>query len=245
MSFIDVHLFDSLDGGNVTDSLDTRDGLETSVYLSLFGGNALDDGRPQNPATWWGNIGESEAAKQYRSEAAFLLRTVPPNTANLKRIEAAAARDLAWMVPEYANAVRVNAVMPKLNAVKLEVFIDGLDPLNFRTDWGEKVKPPVSQLLPPKISRNNGVNLEGTAQANTSLVLIRANGSRVVTNVDASGNWAFDVYPLARAERGRMYVQDASGKMSGMVTIIGVIPLRYDGLIKFDGTHKYNGARLN
>lgn len=245
MSFFDVHLFDSVDGGNVTDDLETRDGLETAVYLSLFGGNALDDGRPQNLSTWWGNIGENEAAKQYKSEAAFLLRTVPPNTANLKRIEAAAARDLAWLVPEYVNKIQVKAFMPKLNAVNLTVSLDGLDPLQFRTNWGEKVKEPVYRLLPPKVSKNNGVVLQGTAETKTKLTLIRADGSRVSTLVDGSGNWSFDVYPLTQGERGRMYVEGVGGKISAIVTVIGVLPLRYDGLAIYDGTHKYNGVRLN
>lgn len=245
MSFFDVHLFDSVDGGNVTDDLETRDGLETAVYLSLFGGNALDDGRPQNLSTWWGNIGENEAAKQYKSEAAFLLRTVPPNTANLKRIEAAAARDLAWLVPEYVNKIQVKAFMPKLNAVNLTVSLDGLDPLQFRTNWGEKVKEPVYRLLPPKVSKNNGVVLQGTAETKTKLILIRADGSRVSTLVDGSGNWRFDVYPLTQGERGRMYVEGVGSKISAIVTVIGVLPLRYDGLAIYDGTHKYNGVRLN
>lgn len=245
MSFFDVHLFDSVDGGNVMDDLETRDGLETAVYLSLFGGNALDDGRPQNLSTWWGNIGENEAAKQYKSEAAFLLRTVPPNTANLKRIEAAAARDLAWLVPEYVNKIQVKAFMPKLNAVNLTVSLDGLDPLQFRTNWGEKVKEPVYRLLPPKVSKNNGVVLQGTAETKTKLILIRADGSLVSTLVDGSGNWSFDVYPLTQGKRGRMYVEGVGGKISAIVTVIGVLPLRYDGLAIYDGTHKYNGVRLN
>lgn len=245
MSFFDVHLFDSVDGGDITDVLETRDGLETAVYLSLFGGNALDDGRPKNLATWWGNIGESEAAKQYRSEAAFLLRTVPPNTANLKRIEAAAARDLAWLVPEYVKEIKVSVYMPKLNAVNLSISLDGLDPLQFRTNWGEKIKNPVSRLLPPKVSKNNGVYLQGTAEESTKLILIRADGTRLLTYVDVSGNWSFDDYPLVQGERGRLYVEGSGGKISALVTVIGVLPLRYDGLAIYDGTNKYNGVRLN
>lgn len=245
MSFFDVHLFDSVDGGNVTDDLETRDGLETAVYLSLFGGNVSDDGRPHNLATWWGNIGENDKSKQYRSEAAYLLRTVPPNTANLKRIEAAAARDLAWMVPEYVNKVRVSVFMPKLNSVKLEVSLDGLDPLQFRTNWGEKIKEPILRLLPPKISKNSGVNLRGVAEPNTTLILIRADGSRVFNSVNDLGEWEFDIYPLENGERGRMYVKDDNGRMSGLVTVIGVSPLKYNGLIRYDGSHKYNGVKLN
>jgi len=35
----DVYLFDTPDGGDVTQDLEIRDGLENSVYLSLFGAN--------------------------------------------------------------------------------------------------------------------------------------------------------------------------------------------------------------
>lgn len=223
MSFIDVHLFDSVDGGNITELVETRDGLETAIYLSLFGGNAADDGRAGNLLTWWGNIGENEANKQYKSEAAYLLRTVPPNTANLKRIEAAAVRDLAWLVPEYSKNVDVSATMPALNSVNLSVSIDGLNPIQFRTNWGDDLKAPIYPLLPPKVTINDGLSLSGTAEANSTLILIKNDGVKVQAIVSAGGNWGFEVYPLTQGERGRMYASDATGKISALVTVIGVL----------------------
>jgi phage gp46-like protein len=101
------------------------EGLETAAYLSLFGGNEEDGGDAAGLADqWWGNIGEADAALVYRSETQNLVRALPSVPANLKRIEQAAARDLAWMLTTgVALRVDVAASIPAMNRVRLEVSI--------------------------------------------------------------------------------------------------------------------------
>lgn len=101
------------------------EGLETAVFLSLFGGNELDDGTDGTARLqWWGNLSESDSALRYRSETQALLRSLPIIPANLRRIEDAAGRDLAWLVGEYAQSVSVSARMPALNTVAVQIAIE-------------------------------------------------------------------------------------------------------------------------
>jgi len=126
----DVSLFQTNDGGEITVEggiVTMSGGLETSAYLSLFGGNEDDDGRADNPFNWWANISEVETAKQYRSETQNLLQALPATTGNLRRVEDAANRDLAWFITErVASAVNVTASMPGLNKLKLTIDIEAL-----------------------------------------------------------------------------------------------------------------------
>lgn len=126
----DVLLFHTDDDGeiNVVDGIvEMSGGLETAAYLSLFGGNEDDDGRDSNPATWWGNIDEIDPARQYRSEAQHLLQSIPATTGNLRRVEDAAARDLAWFTQtNVASSVTVAATIPGLNKIKLTINIEAV-----------------------------------------------------------------------------------------------------------------------
>lgn len=100
-------------------------GLETAAYLSLFGGNEDDDGRADNPASWWANLDEVDPVRQYRSETQNLLQSLPATTANLLRIEDAAARDLAWFVQSnVASSVSVAVSIPGVNRIKLTIDIE-------------------------------------------------------------------------------------------------------------------------
>lgn len=135
----DVVLYQTPDDGDisVSDGVVRMDGgLQTAVYLSLFGGNITDPGDGNTAQQWWGNIGETDV---YRSETQYLLRSIPPIPANLLRVEDAAARDLAWMVTAgAATAVSVSASMPGLNRVSIVVDItaDGTsEQLIFLENW--------------------------------------------------------------------------------------------------------------
>lgn len=124
----DVLLRQTDDGGEITvDNGLTlmSDGLETAAYLSLFGGNDDDAGDAASERLqWWGNLDEVEASRTYRSETQNLLRSLPLVPSNLRRIEQAAARDLAWMLETaVARSVTVSASIPALNRVRIEVSI--------------------------------------------------------------------------------------------------------------------------
>ena len=124
----DVRLFNTDDGGEITvenGRFEMSDGLETAVYLSLFGGNEDDSGSEgDDRRQWWGNLGENEPSRQYRSETQHLLRALPLLPASLRRIEDAVKRDLGWMVPSPARAVDARATIPALNTVRIDVAVE-------------------------------------------------------------------------------------------------------------------------
>ena len=126
----DVLLCQTNDDGeiNVVDGVvEMSGGLETAAYLSLFGGNEDDDGRADSPATWWANLDEVDPVRQYRSETQNLLQALPATTGNLRRIEDAAARDLAWFTQaNVASSVTVVASIPGLNKIKLTINIEAV-----------------------------------------------------------------------------------------------------------------------
>lgn len=124
----DVKLFQVIDEGEilVEDGIVLMNGgLETSAYLSLFGGNEDDDGSADTPFQWWGNLDETERSKTYRSETQNLIEGLPLITSNLRRIEDAAKRDLGWMLTDrVADIVDVLATIPGLNQIKLTIRIE-------------------------------------------------------------------------------------------------------------------------
>lgn len=124
----DVLLFQTTDDGEIEvedGRVTLSGGLETAAFLSLFGGNEQDSGRAGDPLTWWGNIDEGQPERRYRSETQYLLRAIPAIPANLRRIEQAAERDLAWMVStNAATSVSATASMPGRNRVRLVIRIE-------------------------------------------------------------------------------------------------------------------------
>jgi len=126
----DVSLFQTNDDGNIEVEggiVTMGGGLETSAYLSLFGGNEDDDGSKDSVFNWWANLDEVDPARQYRSETQNLLQTLPATTGNLRRIEDAAIRDLAWFIEsKVASSVNVVASIPGINKIKLTIDIEAL-----------------------------------------------------------------------------------------------------------------------
>ena len=124
----DVSLFQTNDDGDITVEngvVTMSGGLETSAYLSLFGGAEDDDGREDNPANWWANLDEVDPAKEYHSETQNLLQALPATTGNLRRIEDAANRDLSWFITnKVASSVIVAASIPGINRIKLKIDIE-------------------------------------------------------------------------------------------------------------------------
>jgi phage gp46-like protein len=125
---VDVVLLNTPDGGELSVKngiVELTDSIDTAVILSLFGGNDDDAGDDSTLArSWWGNTAITDLTRRQRSETQYLLRSLPLIPANLKRIEDAASRDLAWLTASrIATFVRTRATMPGLNRVKLEVFI--------------------------------------------------------------------------------------------------------------------------
>lgn len=126
----DVSLFQTNDDGNIEvvgGIVTMSGGLETSAYLSLFGGNEDDDNSQDTVFNWWGNIDETDPAREYHSETQNLLQSIPATSGNLRRIEDAANRDLAWFTEsKVASLVSVVASIPALNRIKLTIAIEAL-----------------------------------------------------------------------------------------------------------------------
>lgn len=123
---MDVELLHTADGGEITIAngiAKLADGLETAVYLSLFGGNEGDDGSDgARLRQWWGNLSESDPAKRYRSETHGLLHGLPMVPSNLRRIEDAANNDLAWLLDVgLVTSVVVTASIPGVKQLGLLV----------------------------------------------------------------------------------------------------------------------------
>ncbi|BAV81062.1 hypothetical protein [Vibrio phage CKB-S1] len=128
----DVWLYQTTDDGNVLPQegdLYRTDGLETAVYLSLYGGNPEDNGSTGNRQAWWGNQGLEDPAQAMTSRFQNLVEGIALSSGNLLRIEDAAAQDLAWL-EDLGFTVRVSSRLTKLNRLELTVNIDG-DQFNF------------------------------------------------------------------------------------------------------------------
>lgn len=138
----DVLLQQTNDGGEFeffNDLVVFSGGLETAVYLSLFGGNEGDDGSQNTPLQWWGNDLDGDLARQLRSRTAFLLQSIAAVPVNLRRIEDAVRADLVWMIDTgAASKLEVAARIPKRDHVEITVNIEavGLESrFNFVENW--------------------------------------------------------------------------------------------------------------
>ena len=138
----DVLLCQTPDNGEVEiiDGIVTMDGgLDTAAYLSLFGGNYDDNSGFDTTLQWWGNIGESDQSRGYRSETQFLLHSIPATSFNLLRIEDAVKNDLNWLLTEkIATELQVSVSIPNLNKVNITVNINAIGSpkeISFYENW--------------------------------------------------------------------------------------------------------------
>jgi len=124
----DVHLYQTVDDGDISvvdGVVEMVGGLQVMAYLCLFGGNAADDRSQDSNRSWWYNLNISDPSLQYRAETQFLLRSIPATSANLIRIQDAAARDLAIFTEQgIASSVDVTASIPAPNRISIVVNID-------------------------------------------------------------------------------------------------------------------------
>lgn len=134
----DVKLFNTLNNGDITVEegiTEMSGGLETAVYLSLFGGNEDDDGLDDNRKQWWGNLSENEPSKQYRSETQHMMRSLPLTTNRVRPLEEAILRDLRWLIPDVARTIEAEVFVIGLNKIKINVVINGDETLTFVENW--------------------------------------------------------------------------------------------------------------
>ena len=138
----EVYLFNTADGGdiNVVNGItETRAGLETAAYLSMFGGNAEDDASENKTKQFWGNLLETQPSKQYRSKTQYILSGLPATASNLLKLERAVNEDLKWMLETgVSSKIEVKASIPSLNRVEILVTITAKgapSSFNFYLNW--------------------------------------------------------------------------------------------------------------
>ena len=126
-----------LDGGDLL----VGNGLDSAAILSLFGGNVDDSGsQAAEELQYWGNVIETDPNRSLRSETQHLIESLPVTSGNLRRVEDAVKRDLAWMVDE--KLVQSMEVDVELVGVKrIRIVIDLLVsneryPLELTREWG-------------------------------------------------------------------------------------------------------------
>lgn len=141
---MDVHLYQTNDGGTidfVNGLAVMSDGLESAVYLSLFGGNELDSGEEATDAQqWWGGLDETDESRQYRSRTQYLLRALPAVSANLRKLEDAMQDDLAWMLDSFVTSIEATASLTAPRRVSLEIVVtigDSEYTFDFEESWGQ------------------------------------------------------------------------------------------------------------
>lgn len=139
----DVKLFNAADGGDIeiiNGNVTMSSGLDTSVYLSLFGGNEDDSGlQADDSKQFWANLSETDPAKMYRSRFQYALKAMPAIPANMLRVEDAVKADLAWMLASVASKVDVAVSMPALNRVSIAIAVsvqDRVYEFAFIKPWG-------------------------------------------------------------------------------------------------------------
>jgi len=138
----DVKLVQSNDDGDIfieAGVVELDSGLESSAYLSLFGGDENDDGSQDSQFEWWGNSLEVNPSFLLRSKVQNVLRSIPSIPANLRRVENAAQQDLQWFIDEkVASSVDVFASFdgPGRVRVTIEIKAEGDEKrFEFTENW--------------------------------------------------------------------------------------------------------------
>ncbi len=112
-------------------------GLSGAVYISMFGGNQLDDGTPDSKLQWWGNhVGSDE---DIHGRTGTLLQTLPMTSTNLRRVEETVLIDLDWMLTlGVASEISVAASMAASRFLILIITINSLntsESYKYRLNW--------------------------------------------------------------------------------------------------------------
>lgn len=126
----DVKVYGTNDDGevNITAAgVELSSGIDTAVYISLFGGNAQDSGNEGDDKEWWGNVDE-DSGYRIRSRFQHLFDKNAPVPSSLGKLEDAATADLKWLTDDgLAESVSVSASLsaPKKILLTVTIKIDG------------------------------------------------------------------------------------------------------------------------
>jgi|LGOV01.1.fsa_nt_gb phage gp46-like protein len=154
----DMLLQSTNDGGEIAiiDSFFVMtDGFKTATYITLFGGNIEDNGTESTKLkSWWGNqLSENEPDKKIISRTMAIIKGFPATPANLRKVEKAAADDLAWFKSQgICDTIIIVGSIPSKNRLelKIEMLKDGnkLDNFKFIENWGGMINEE-NVFIPP------------------------------------------------------------------------------------------------
>lgn len=113
-------------------------GFDTSVLISLFGGNIEDSGKVENKNGWWGNY--SLGGEKIQSRFQAITNGQPLTVASAKEAINAAKLDLNWLISEgVADDIELSGYIAGTKRFELTVMLikDGTDIYNnkFAVNW--------------------------------------------------------------------------------------------------------------
>ena len=121
----DVLLLSTEDGGDLNIEgglIQMTGGFETAVYLSLFGGNDLDNGSPATkPFQFWGNLLDNNLMT---SKTQNTLQGCAATPNNLRVVNEAILFDLNWLKEDkIADDIIINLSLPSKNRLQIEIEV--------------------------------------------------------------------------------------------------------------------------
>jgi hypothetical protein len=122
----DVLLLSSEDGGelNIVNGLvEMTGGFETAIYLSLFGGNDIDNGSESTKKNqFWGNLLEDNDNFKMTSKTQNILTGFPATPNNLKLVNESILLDLNWMkTNNIIDDLKTDLSIPQKNKISITV----------------------------------------------------------------------------------------------------------------------------
>ncbi len=123
----DLLLISTNDGGDI-ETLNSEfvmtNGFESASYISLFGGNIKDNGTESTKnKSWWGNqLSINDPDSKIISGTMAIIKGLPATPENLRKVETAAADDLAWFKSqEMCDTIEVEGSIPSRNRLELSI----------------------------------------------------------------------------------------------------------------------------
>jgi len=124
----DVLLFSSGDGGEIeldeNNFIVNDESFETSIYLTLFGGNKKDDGTPsKRKYAYWGNLLEkNNPERRLISRTQNILEGLPATSENLLKVKEAIKLDMKWYFEEaIIDNLEIITTIPEKNKIYIEL----------------------------------------------------------------------------------------------------------------------------
>lgn len=144
---VDLKIYETGNGGDLelnNNDLTLVTGLESMLYLAMFGGNVEGD--------WWGNelLMPNQPDIHLKSETEKVLMSVALNSAGRIKIEQAVKNDLAFIQKAFPGTkLVVSVTIVSDDIVSIVINVDGKD---FNYLWNPAEEQAVGVVLPDFLS---------------------------------------------------------------------------------------------